>query len=147
MSREASAEQVTPLQVVRACLAAHREQDWDRLRELFHPEAQIATFAGGGMPGDPERAISDIQGAHRDTYYTAVVEETVELDECAAILEGRVRYRAEDGGFSDVERTWLYVVRDGLLYRSQVFKSPLEARTAYFALGRDLGAPTFRRSH
>lgn len=128
-----------PLEVVHDCLAAHRSQDWERLRTLFHPEARIGTFAGGGAPDDPEKAIADMRRAHEDRMYGASVLRASELDERAALLEGRVRYRS-DAGFADVERCWLYVVLDGLLYRSQVFESAYEARATYQARGPTLGA-------
>ena len=129
----------TPLEVVHACVAAHRAQRWERLRELFHPEARIGTFAGGGRPDDPDKAIADMQRAHLDRVYQASVTASYAIDDHAAILEGRVRHRV-GAGISDVERCWLYVIVDGLLFRSAVFKSRREAHGAYETHGLTLGA-------
>jgi len=124
---------------MRKCLEAHREQDWDELRRLFHPRAKIGVFAGGGLPSDPEQALGDMKAAHSDVLYQADVQTARELDEHAVVLKGRVRYRLDAGGFIDAERSWLYVVVDGRLYRSQMFRTSTEAELAYTTYGLDLG--------
>jgi hypothetical protein len=130
----------TTLQTVHALLAAHRAHDWDGLRSLFHPRARIGVFAAGGRPEEPEEAIAAMRRAAGDIYYTARVSEITELDAGVVLLEGRVSYR--DGtSVVDVERTWLYVIEDGLLYRSQVFRSRSDARNAYATFSRTLGVP------
>ena len=77
--------------------------------------------------------------AHGDALYHADVQSASELDEYAVLLKGSVRYPSEDGGFNHVQRSWLYVVVDGRLYRSQMFATSEEAKAAYAAHGRDLG--------
>ncbi|HET8968083.1 MAG TPA: hypothetical protein VFN06_01490 [Gaiellaceae bacterium] len=77
--------------------------------------------------------------AHADALYHADVQNAFELDEYAVLLRGSVRFPAEGGGFSHVQRSWLYVVLDGHLYRSQMFETSDEAKAAYAAHGRDLG--------
>jgi hypothetical protein len=134
------ARTLAPIEVVNACLKAHRTTDWDRLRELFHPEARIGVFAGGGEPGDPGQAIADMQRVHQDVVYQASVSTIRELDEQAVLLRGRVRYVTDSGGISDVERYWLYVIREGRLYRSAVFKTAEAALHAYAEHGPTLGA-------
>jgi hypothetical protein len=124
---------------MRKCLEAHRAQDWDELRRLFHPRAKIGVFAGGGLPSDPEKALADMKSAHSDVLYQADVQTARELDEHAVVLKGRVRYRLDAGGFIDAERSWLYVVVDGRLYRSQMFRTSTEAELAYTTYGLDLG--------
>ena len=62
------------------------------------------------------------------------------VDAEAVVLEGRVQYR-QARGWADSERTWLYVVRDELLYRSAVYRSSDLARAEYEALGPTLGVP------
>ena len=138
-SFERPASEGSPLDVVRACLEAHRAEDWPKLRRLFHPQAKIGVFANGGYPDDPEKAITKMTAAHADALYHADVQSALELDEYAVLLSGSVRYPAEDGGFNHVQRSWLYVVVDGRLYRSQVFETSEEAKAAYVEHGRDLG--------
>jgi len=130
----------SPIDVVQACLDAHRANDWDRLRQLFHSEARIGVFAGGGRPGDPETAIAAMQEAHQDVVYQASVATIRQLDEHAVLLQGRVRYVTASGGISDVGRFWLYVIVDARLYRSAVFRSAEEALVAYETQGLRLGA-------
>ena len=130
----------TPTQIARACLQAHREQDWETLRTLLHPHARIGTFAGGGRPEDPEQAIARLTEAHQDFMYHADVATMVELDDESVLLEGRVQYRDEHG-MADVERCWLYIARDGLLYRSAVYRTSVQARNEHAASGQTLGVP------
>jgi hypothetical protein len=138
VTERATAISRSPSDVARACLAAHRDQDWERLRALFHPQARIGTFAGGGRPEDSETALTRLREAHQDFIYHADVNTMVELSEEAFLLAGRVQYR--DGyGMADSERCWLYVVRDGLLYRSAVYRSSVAARTEYEVHGSTLG--------
>ena len=128
----------TPALVAEACLAAHKRKDWAMLRTLFHPEALIGTFAGGGRPEKPELALSRLRDAHQDFIYHADVAHMIELDEQAVLLDGRVQYR-DAYGMADVERSWLYVVRDGLLYRSAMYRTQSEARNEYASRGPTLG--------
>lgn len=127
----------TPTEVARACLDAHRTQDWDRLRTLLHPRARIGTFVGGGRPEDPEQAIRRLRAAHADVVYHAEVTGMLELDDRAVLLDGHVRSR-KDQGWAQVERCWLYVVREGLLYRSAVHLSRHHARVEYETRGETL---------
>jgi len=129
----------TPSEVARACLDAHGAENWPKLRTLLHPDALIATFAGGGRPENPERALARLRDAHRDFVYQADVAQMAELDDRAVLLRGRVRYRDARDGVIDVERWWLYVSRDGLLHRSAVYESEDEARTEYRSEGPTLG--------
>jgi len=128
----------TPSEVAQACLSAHRAQDWEKLRTFFHPNARIGTFAGGGRPEEPDRAIARLREAHQDFVYEANVSTMVELDAQAVLLDGGVRFR-EQGGWANMERSWLYVVREGLLYRSAMYRSSDEARNEYQARGPTLG--------
>jgi hypothetical protein len=139
MSDSAPNPHRTPSEVARACLDAHSAENWPKLRTLLHPDALIATFAGGGRPENPERALTRLRDAHRDFVYHADVAQMVELDDQAVLLHGRVQYRGARDGVVDVERWWLYVVRDGLLYRSAVYESDDEARTEYGSDGPTLG--------
>ena len=128
-----------PLRLVTDCLHAHRGKDWDRLRELFHPDALIGVFVAGGEPGCPEEAIAAMQAAHEDTTYHADVRSARELDEHAVVLTGHVQHRTPDGRLRAEDRAWLYVVVDKKLYRSQVFADEASAVDTYRRLGVDLG--------
>jgi ketosteroid isomerase-like protein len=126
------------LSLVTECLQAHRSGDWNRLRELVHPEGRLGVFAAGGKPAEVETAIAAMQEAHADVSYAADVERTRTVDGHAVILEGFVSYRS-DGRFVTEEYAWLYVFRDGLLYRSEMFRSPDAALSAYRERGPTLG--------
>jgi hypothetical protein len=131
-----------PSRVVSQCLQAHRTRNWEQLRKLLHPDAQIGVFAAGGKPADPEAAIAAMEGAHEDTSYHADVAAVRTLDENAVLLTGRVEYRSTEGEWIRGERVWLYIVVDNLLYRSQVFETEAEAQETYARLGIDLGVPS-----
>ena len=132
-----------PLNVVTQLLAAHRAQDWDRLRTLLHPRARIGVFAAGGAPADAEEAIAAMQSAHADVSYSADVSSAHEIDTNVVVLLGAVRHREANGSrYLESPHAWLYVIEDGLLYRSQMFASEREAREAYAAHGRALGVPS-----
>jgi hypothetical protein len=128
-----------PFRVVNQCLQAHRTKNWEQLRKLLHPDARIGVFAAGGAPGDPEDAIAAMEAAHEDTSYHADVDSMRMLDEHAVLLTGRVEYRSKEGKRIKEERVWLYVVVDTLLYRSQVFRTEVEAQEVYRQLGITLG--------
>lgn len=138
MSQATPNERRSPALVAEACLAAHKRKDWATLRTLFHPDTLIGTFAGGGRPESPELALKRLRDAHQDFIYRADVAQMVELDEQAVVLDGRVQYR-DAHGMADVERSWLYVVRDGLLYRSAIYRTQGEARNEYASRGPTLG--------
>jgi hypothetical protein len=126
------------LSLVTECLKAHREGDWDRLRELLHSDARIGVFAAGGKPVEVETAISAMRSADAQIFYKADVKATRALDDHAVVLEGAVDH-ALDGERVVEPHAWLYVFVDGLLYRSEMFDSAEEAVTAYRERGRDLG--------
>ena len=86
----------------------------------------------------PEQAITRLIEAHQDFLYHADVATMVEIDAESVLLEGRIQHR-DDLGMADVERCWLYVVRDALLYRSAVYRSSSLARREYAAYGPTLG--------
>ena len=85
MSDDAPNPRRTPSEVARACLDAHTAENWPKLRTLLHPDALIATFAGGGRPENPERALTRLRDVHRDFVYHADVAQMVELDDQAIL--------------------------------------------------------------
>ena len=130
---------LVPFRVVTECLNAHRAKDWQRLRELFHPEARIGVFAGGGAPRDPDDAIAAMETAHETLVYQADIDSVRVLDDHAVVLKGYVQYRAKDERIIKTDKVWLYVVVDDKLFRSQVFETEAAALEAYRRLGIDLG--------
>ena len=130
---------LVPFGVVTECLNAHRAKDWQRLRELFHPEARIGVFAGGGAPRDPDDAIAAMEKAHETLVYQADIGSVRVLDDHAVVLKGYVQYRAKDERIIKTDKVWLYVVVDDKLFRSQVFETEAAALEAYRRLGIDLG--------
>jgi hypothetical protein len=128
-----------PFRVVTQCLQAHRAKDWTRLRDLFHPEGRIGVFAAGGAPVDVDTAIAAMQAAHDSLVYHADVESVRVLDEHGVVLNGHVQYRNENGRVVSEDRSWLYVVVDDKLFRSEVFETETDALQAYRELGITLG--------
>lgn len=124
----------------KAVVAALHARDWDALEALFHPQALLHTQAGGDRPLSGPETLRALQRALRGGLYEPRVHEYVALDAQAVALRGTARYRRPDGGFADSSRCWLYVFRDGLLFRSRMLSDALQAREAYARLGADLGA-------
>lgn len=123
----------------KAVVAALHARDWDALEALFHPQALLHTQAGGDRPLSGRETLRALQRALRDGLYEPRVHQYVALDAQAVALRGTARYRRPEGGFADSSRCWLYVFRDGLLFRSRMFSDAKDAHESYARLGPDLG--------
>jgi hypothetical protein len=83
--------------------------------------------------------------ARRTLSYHADVKSAHVLDGSAVLLEGHVRSTSDEGRYEIANRVWLYVIVDGLLYRSQMFLTAPDARATYARLGAKLGVPDGNR--
>jgi hypothetical protein len=83
--------------------------------------------------------------ARRTLSYHADVKSAHVLDGSAVLLEGHGRSTTDEGRYEIANRVWLYVIVDGLLYRSQMFLTARDARATYARLGAQLGVPDGNR--
>jgi hypothetical protein len=114
-------------------------RDWRAMRALYHAEALIFTVTGGPAPLAADALVAELERASRDFIYFVTGSEPSAIDEHAAVVTGRIRRRMPQGGFEDAAHVWLLTVREGLIYRQGVYRTPEEARTAYARLGVSLG--------
>jgi Domain of unknown function (DUF4440) len=114
-------------------------RDWHAMRALYHPDALIITVTGGPAPLAPNDVIAELERASDDFVYLVTADDTIAIDEHAAIVTGRMRRRLPERGFEDAAHVWLLTVREGLLYRQAVYHDAAEALSAYNRLGIRLG--------
>jgi hypothetical protein len=114
-------------------------RDWALMRQLYHPKALIFTVTGGPAPLLASQVIGELERASKEFAYSVTASETVEFDEHAVMVSGRMRRRLPEGGFEDAAHIWVLTARDGLVYRQGVFHDRDEALGAYERLGTTLG--------
>ena len=114
-------------------------RDWHAMRALYHPDALIITVTGGPAPLAPNDVIAELERASDDFVYLVTADDTIAIDDHAAIVTGRMRRRLPERGFEDAAHVWLLTVREGLLYRQAVYHDATEALSAYNRLGIRLG--------
>ncbi len=114
-------------------------RDWSAMRALYHPDALVLTVTGGPKPLAADAVVDELERASQDFIYFVTGSDPDPIDEHAAVVTGRIRRRMPQGGFEDAAHVWLLTVRDGLLYRQGVYRTPEEARAAYAQLGVGLG--------
>jgi hypothetical protein len=114
-------------------------RDWRAMRALYHPGALVFTVTGGPKALAADEIVAELERASQDFIYFVTGSDPAALDEHAAVVTGRIRRRMPQGGFEDAAHVWLLTVREGLIYRQGVYRSPEEARAAYASLGVTLG--------
>ena len=130
----------TPSELVTTMSEAFADRDWERLRRLYHPEAQLqAVMAGEGFLSGTE-LVSAFQRAVDDSGYRPPSWSSArDIDEHAALITGVAGRRLEHRGLTEGSRAWVMTFRDGLLYRSRFFATANQALRCYREHGVDLG--------
>ena len=121
----------TPRVLLARLLQTFDEQDWDELADLYHPDALLRTDATGEEPVTPPEMIARLQVVSDDGVHDTQITNVTDLDETACLASGRIRHRTPGGGIADSERHWLYVFKDGLLWRGSSHRSRAGAMKAY----------------
>ena len=127
------------LDVIAQLAPVFASRDWRTMRTLYHPDARILTVTGGPEPLTADGLITELERASRDAVYSVTASNPVALDEHAAHVTGRMRWRLPEGGFEEAGHVWLLTVRGGLIYRQGVYDDAEEAVDAYERLGVTLG--------
>jgi Domain of unknown function (DUF4440) len=130
---------VHALEVIDELSRLFAARNWRAMRRLYDPDALIVTVTAGPDPLTADAVIAELERASRDSVYSVTASDPVALDEDAALIIGRMRWRLPQGGFEEAGHVWLLTVRDGLIYRQGVYDSPDEAAQAYDELGITLG--------
>lgn len=139
-SNHAPPRPARPSDLAESLRAALEEQDWTRLRSLYHPDARIATVLSRGRPLGADESVGAIRAAVEAGTYASDWMHMEDLDEHAVLTIGGVRTSPDEGRV--VRQTcWVSTFRDGLVYRTVAFASVPEALRAYRDLGVELGIP------
>jgi hypothetical protein len=136
---EADGSEPSSIVLTREVSSAFTSGDWPRLRRLYHDEAILTPVAAFDELLTPDEIIEVFKRLEQDPFYELGEMSTVALDEQAAMVSGRLRFRLSSGGFGDGFRAWVLTFKDGLVYRTRAYLSEDEARTAYAELGLGLG--------
>jgi SnoaL-like domain len=118
-------------QLVAAAMAAYERDDLDELAELVHPEAEIQMLLLGNEPARGPTELREALERRGSVVHQPTMSHVEALSGDAAIMVGRIQYADTRGGLTDREAAWLTLLRDGLLWRTWVFASADEARSAY----------------
>jgi hypothetical protein len=110
-------------------------RNWRAMRALYHPSALILTVTGGPDPLSADDVIAELERASQDSVYSMTASDPVALDEHAALITGRMRWRLPQGGFEEAGHVGLLTASEGLIYRQGVYDDRLEAADAYERLG------------
>jgi hypothetical protein len=131
----------TVLELIDASGRLWEREDWEGMRALHHPSSRTTSLAADGslVARGPDEAMEELRRAWNDQLLSRSVEERWLVDDHVGIARGRVRYKRRDGYITHDERVWLYVERDGLLFRIAVFNTAADAERAYRTKGPDLG--------
>lgn len=104
----------------------------EQLAAIIHPEAEMRLLVSFGEPLQGRAAILEALQAGREAeLFRAHVLGFTWLDPTTALTEGRARRALKGGGHADGHVHWLDELRDGLVYRVEVFYSEADARTAF----------------
>jgi hypothetical protein len=114
--------------VLAAVTEAYEGGDVDRLAGLLHPDGLLVTRAHGGAIVSGRDAWIEHLRTLENSVYAVTISRRHLVDAGAAILEGRVRYPLEQGGFADEAVAWLLEFEDGLLWRATPYRDVDDAR-------------------
>lgn len=98
--------------------------------EIMHPDVEIILRKLGGprtLRGKAEVARFLDELPEMFSVYQAVAEEFQAVDDERVVVEGRMRWMADDRVLRDDSMFWALEFRDGLLFRSTPARSPSEA--------------------
>jgi ketosteroid isomerase-like protein len=124
-------------QVVAAAMAAYERGDLARLAELVHPEAEIQMLLLGEGPARGPNELREALERRKGVVHHPTMTHIEAISDDAAVMVGRIQYTDTRGGLTDREAAWLTVLREGRLWRTWVFASVDEARSAYAAMSSE----------
>lgn len=121
----------TAAQIVSRAMAAYERGDWELLRELTHPEAEVEMLL---LEGDAAHGPEELSDALRDAGTGIHRPKASRIDDVAddaAVMVGRIQLMAANGGVSDRQAVWLTVLRDNKIWRTRVLASTADVPAAY----------------
>jgi hypothetical protein len=108
------------------------EDTTKRIAPLIHEDAQMRLLVSFGKLLEGREAVVEAlaNGWAADTFRARVLRFEW-LDDSTSLTFAHARYALEGGGFAEGNVYWLDEIRDGQVWRVQVFKDEGEARLAY----------------
>ena len=111
---------------------AKADEPIERIVPLIHPKAEMRLLVSFGEPlRGRDAVVAALEHGRQALVYTARVRQFEWLDEQTSLTSARARYALEDGGHAEGNVYWLDELRDGMIWRVEVFKTEAEARRAY----------------
>ncbi len=99
---------------------------------LIHPDAEMRLLVSFGKPLRGRAAIINaLENGRQAAVYLAQVRGFEWLDMRTVLAFAHARYALAEGGHAEGNVYWLDEIRDGLIWRVEVFRSEQEARRAY----------------
>ena len=121
----------TAAQIVSRAMDAYERGDWELLRQMTHPEADVEMLL---LEGDSARGQEGLSDALRDAssgIHRPKASRIEDVADDAAVMVGRIRHMAANGGVSDRQAVWLTVLRDNKIWRTRVLASTADVPAAY----------------
>ena len=109
--------------LARAVFSATAHGELAKTLPLIHPDAVIVPGAETSTVVSRADLVEHLASQSKLPVLDSVAHTYTPLDDERIIVEGRVRVRLENGGFSDHAMVWGMVFRDGLLFRSWAVRS------------------------
>jgi hypothetical protein len=140
-------EGVDPATVVAEAMAAYERGDLDAVATFVHPDAEIEMVPLDDDVIGPEGLRETLErldgGIHKPT-----MTRIERVGDDAALMVGRIQYADPTlGGVADRPAVWLSVLRDGLIWRTRVFRTAEDAHAAYAEMTPAAEAPPARGPH
>jgi hypothetical protein len=99
---------------------------------LIHPDAEMRLLVSyGELVRGRDAVVRALQTGSAAMTFRARVERFEWLDDDTALTSGVARYPRRGGGYAEGRVFWLDELRDGMIWRIQVFKLERDARRAY----------------
>ena len=116
VAEKAASEALSASQAALLLIDAFAVRDWARLEASYHPDALITSIAGGM---EPRTAAETVAAARNVSHgiFDVDVSSLTDLDERSCLASGRIRHTLAGGGFADHESHWLYVFKNGTVWR------------------------------
>lgn len=116
-----------PDQLALRLWTAVRKRDWDLVRALTHPDAELQAGVSGNQLLNAELAITATEIAVSADAYDPKLRSFEALDENTALVAGETHHRHPNDRIEERQTVWLFTFEDGLLIRSLLFDSISEA--------------------
>jgi hypothetical protein len=103
-----------------------------RIAPLIHEDAQMRLLVSFGKLLEGREAVMEaLTGSWAADTFRARVLRFEWLDDFTSLTFAHARYALEGGGFAEGNVYWLDEIRDGRIWRVQVFRDETEAHRSY----------------